>query len=187
MSSRFRDMVSDAYRMIPLYVRHGEKTDVQTLMEEDRWSGIPLLERNEIIENNTAMMMPWAMPLMLQERLMYARTSGSTGKYMEIYWTREDYQKSMLPLWYYRYKYYQITPKDRVCYFYTINNPEQETESVRRNAQFGFSKMNLDMGRLSEIYREMLEFQPVWLMLQPSMAKLLCGVWTDMIYQNFRR
>lgn len=37
----------------------------------------------------------------------------------------------------------------------------------------GFSKMNLTMERLADIWHEMEKFQPKWLMLQPGMAMLL--------------
>lgn len=38
----------------------------------------------------------------------------------------------------------------------------------------GFSKSNLNMKQLAVIYEKMVEYQPKWLMLQPSMAVLLC-------------
>ncbi len=40
---------------------------------------------------------------------------------MEIYWKESDYNKSMLPLWYLRKKYYGIGTDDKMCYFYTLN------------------------------------------------------------------
>ena len=140
----------------------------------DCWGEIPVLERNQIISEETSVMAPSSVPLLIADKLIFARTSGSTGKYMEIYWKKEDYNKSMLPLWYYRKKYYGISPEDRLCYFYTIHNLGGETESFRRNSQLGFSKTNLTMEKLRDIYHEMERFQPDWMLLQPGMAMLLC-------------
>jgi len=167
MNSRLKRIVREAYGTVPLYIRNCEKAgiDMKKILKEERWEEVPILERNQIISEGTSVMAPSAVPLLMADKLIFARTSGSTGKYMEIWWRKEDYNKSMLPLWYYRKKYYGISPEDRMCYFYTIHNAESEEESFCRKSELGFSKMNLTMGRLADIWHEMEEFQPKWLML----------------------
>lgn len=176
MNNKQRKFIREAYGTVPLYIRNCEKRgiNIEEVLEKDDWEGIPVLERNQIISEGTSVMTPSSVPLLMANKLIFARTSGSTGKYMEIYWKKEDYNRSMLPLWYYRKKYYGISPEDRLCYFYTIQNLEGETESYRRKSKLGFSKTNLTMEKLWKIYHKMEAFQPKWLMLQPGMAMLLC-------------
>ena len=170
---RMQSLIQEAYEQIPVYLRNGrdmKRKEEQTGGLED----YPVLERNQLIEEETAVLMPWAEMLRMQGKLICGRTSGSSGKYMEIFWTREDYHRSMLPLWFYRYKYYGIRPDDRVCYFYTIRSLDGMEDMVQRKAELGISKSNLTMQRISRILDKMEEFQPEWLMLQPSVAMLLC-------------
>lgn len=170
---RMESLIQEAYEQIPVYLRNGRDMN----RKEEQAGGLedyPVLERNQLIEEETAVLMPWAEMLRMQGKLICGRTSGSSGKYMEIFWTREDYHRSMLPLWFYRYKYYGIRPDDRVCYFYTIRSLDGMEDMVQRKAELGFSKSNLTMQRISRILDKMEEFQPEWLMLQPSVAMLLC-------------
>lgn len=170
---RFGKLVWDAYEQIPVYLRNQRLLDGGEEKKYELLEDFPVLERNQLMEEETAVLMPWAEILRLQGKLMYGRTSGSSGKYMEIFWTEVDYRKSMLQLWFYRQKYYGIKPSDRVCYFYTTGYQE-EGDRIFRKSELGFSKSNLTMERLCKILEQMNEFQPEWMMLQPSVAMLLC-------------
>ena len=176
VDKKLAKVVREAYETVPVYIRNCEKLeiDMKEILKQKKWEDIPILERNQIISEETSVMAPSAVPLLMTNKLIFARTSGSTGKYMEIWWKKEDYNKSMLPLWYYRKKYYGISPEDKMCYFFTIQNVENEKKSFLRKSELGFSKMNLTMERLADIWHEMEKFQPKWLMLQPGMAMLLC-------------
>ena len=176
VDKKLAKVVREAYETVPIYIRNCEKLgiDMKDILKQKKWEDIPILERNQIISEETSVMAPSAVPLLMANKLMFARTSGSTGKYMEIWWKKEDYNKSMFPLWYYRKKYYGISPEDRMCYFFTMQNVENEKKSFLRKSELGFSKMNLTMERLVDIWHEMEKFQPKWLMLQPGMAMLLC-------------
>ncbi len=57
---------------------------MEKVLEEERWEEVPLLERNQIISEGTSVISPSAVPLLLTNQLIFAKTSGSTGKYMEI-------------------------------------------------------------------------------------------------------
>lgn len=177
MRDEIKNIVKMSYSQVPMYCRIREKLDidVEKYMEEDRWDEIPIVEKNMVVSSGVSALAPWAIPQMLQDKLISARTSGSTGKYMEIYWNESDYKRSMLPLWYYRSKYYGICPDDKLCFFYTIHQVgEDEEEYFYNKNSLGFSKSNLSMERLMEIYKKIEEYRPKWLMLQPSMAVLLC-------------
>ena len=157
MNKRLEKIVREMYGTVPIYVRNCEKLgiDMEEILKEEKWEDIPILERNQIISEETFVMAPSAVPLLMANKLIFARTSGSTGKYMKIWWKKEDYNKSMLSLWYYRKKYYGILPQDKMCYFYTTHNVGEEEKSFLRKSEMGFSKMNLTMERLEDIWHEM--------------------------------
>lgn len=110
----------------------------------------------------------------LTDNIIKMSTSGSTGKMLKINWNKEDFYKSMTPLWMLRKKYYGINTDDRMCYFYTIRKmgTEELMEYEEKNT-LGFSKTSLNDERLKGIYERILEYQPVWLLLQPSTAQML--------------
>lgn len=103
------------------------------------------------------------------------RTSGSTGKCLEISWGRSDYEKSLLPLYIFRKKYYGITPGDKLCYFFTYI-PEKQLNGKfyeYRKSGLGFSKSALTDERFCDIVNMINDFKPVWLILQPSAGFIL--------------
>lgn len=110
----------------------------------------------------------------LTDNIIKMSTSGSTGKMLKINWNKEDFYKSMTPLWVLRKKYYGINTDDRMCYFYTIRKmgTEELMEYEEKNT-LGFSKTSLNDERLKGIYERILEYQPIWLLLQPSTAQML--------------
>ena len=74
-------------------------------------------------------------------------TSGSTGKCLEFYWHKDDYARSLLPVWILRRKFYGISTNDKMCYFYTTPNGYNEINESglreRRRYTLGFSKSDL--------------------------------------------
>lgn len=138
---------------------------------------VPLLEKDEIVEDPLKLMAPRYLPLLYRGELLRNDTSGSTGKYLEVYWNRQDYMRSMFPLWFYRKRFYGINTWDKMCRFYTISKigPCEEMYRYTRTG-LEFSKNDLSEERLLDIYSRMQEYQPVWLLLQPCIAELLCYV-----------
>lgn len=170
---KYKDFLEEAYNNIPAYV----------CMKKEEDETYPILDRTWLLQNSRSVLSPGGHALFYQNKLMHGRTSGSTGSYMDIYWKPEDYKKSMLGLWWYRYHYYGILPKDKLCYFFTIQtnkdemeeqNQGENREEIQKETELGFSKSNLTKERIHEIYEKMREFQPKWLLLQPSIALLLC-------------
>ena len=114
----------------------------------------------------------------LKGELQYVDTSGSTGDCLRIYWSTEDLKESLLPLWIARKKRYGISSTSKFCYFYTMANymDEREINGVRcqlNGNMLGFNKSNLNKEQIKKIYIMINDFQPEWLILQPSMAMLL--------------
>ena len=162
-------LVKKAYKNVPMYMRLGIDVDEVTVEE------LPVIDKEYVIKNEAGAISAESLMAYYRNDLIKMRTSGSTGKYMEMYWQRSDYHKSMLPLWFLRKKYYGILPEDKMCYFYTLNEEGVgKYNKLVRGTKIGYSKANLDMESLCGIYQDMLKEQPVWMTIQPSMAVLLC-------------
>ncbi len=105
------------------------------------------------------------------------RTSGSTGKYLKIYWDYKDDIKSSIPLWVIRQRHYNITPNMRMCSFYSsayLENSLIEMNEFEENAnKLSFTKINLTYEKMVNDYKKILEFKPEWMMLQPSIAYMM--------------
>lgn len=173
----FEQMVKEAYVEIPLYRDKlgGKKLEWKDF--ESEFCNLPLLEKDEILGHEGDIIPPRYIMDFYSGEIMDSHTSGSTGKCLEVYWRIKDARRSMYPLWFYRRKYYGIEPWDRKCQFYTLGQEEEERTGKRyvRNG-LEFSKNNLTEERLCEIYSEMCEYEPAWLILQPCIAELLCQI-----------
>lgn len=166
-----------AYTTVPFYMDllSDYEKDLDDILEKGI-EGIPFIDKNHVIEKGANIISAKYIPKYLNNKLMYLKTSGSTGKYMDIFWDKDDFVKSMIPLWIMRKKYYGIAPTDKMCSFYTMQDTsiEDERDEYQEKYSLIFSKVNLSAPRLVEIYKKMCEFRPKWLILQPSIAVLLC-------------
>lgn len=172
-----KQLIRQAYREVPFFMRKIEDIEIDWELPEGEFEKIPLLSKEEILGDSLCLLSPRYLSKFYRKELMQANTSGSTGKCLEICWSFEDCRRSLYSLWYYRKKYYGIYTWDKRCQFYTISRLAPEEEGKRyRNNSLEFSKNDLSEERLLEIYREMEGYQPVWLLLQPSIAELLCFI-----------
>ena len=167
MNKKLNEIIDYAYKYSPYYVQRGDKgkyKDIGILENED-YDADRLLSVDKVAKY-------------ISGDLMQGFTSGSSGRCKEILWDKAEYVASMSELWMLRKKYYGITPKDKLCYFYTLVKEEylnEDEEFVRENA-IAFPKLNLTKERMIDIYYSMLDYKPKWLLLQPSIATLLCSV-----------
>lgn len=168
---KLKDVITHAYQTTPFYISLSEKHDEINL---ESLVTLPVITKKDILTSRMPLQSMDYMYGLLSEALINMYTSGSTGQCMEILWNKHDFNRSLIPLWIYRKKYYGINPKDKMCYFYTVNEPGSEDTAyfLNKNA-LAFSKCALDEERLVDIYNKILEFKPVWLNLQPSMAAIL--------------
>lgn len=112
---------------------------------------------------------------MLQNKLLHAHTSGTTGKCADIYWSMSECKRSLLPLWMARRTYYNIVPGDKYCYFYSARKIGAVDDEIEENgSSLGFCKSNLNEQKLINIWNRMKEYKPVWINAQPSELFLLC-------------
>lgn len=169
-----KNITTHAYATSPFYIGLSEE---YAEIVQDSFETLPIVTKQEILTSRLPLQSMDYMHGSLSEDLINMYTSGSTGQCMEILWNRYDFDRSLVPLWIYRKKYYGISPKDKMCYFYTVNEPGREDTAYFINGNaLAFSKCALDEERLVQIYDKILEYEPVWMILQPSMAAILIEI-----------
>lgn len=164
------DIAKYAYENVPFY---------QKLIDNcpQTWNEYPIVDKKMLLEDMDANFSPQYMMDYLSDELEHVFTSGSAGDCLEIFWKKEQNIKSLLPLWKKRERYYGITPRDRRCYFFTTKIVDgQELQSEKTRYGLGFNKMDLSEVKVIDIYERILEFNPKWLIVQPSIILLFMRV-----------
>lgn len=173
------NFVKHVYQNSSFYIRKAEQKDIliQQLNLRDEWDKLPLVRKEELVFDADAVLMPECIPLWLSDQLLSVYTSGTTGMCLKVYWKLADTFRSLSSLWIYRKKDFGISPNDKFCTFYSIRSVENMVKGYEcLKNQLGFTKANLTEERLVQIYNQMCEYEPKWLLLQPSIAVLLAAV-----------
>ncbi|MCM1235507.1 MAG: hypothetical protein NC489_35860 [Ruminococcus flavefaciens] len=166
------DMGKHAYSTVPLYYNLAEKRQLN--IEDISFAELPIVDKGFYVDSGMSMISSQYISNYMNQELHYTRTSGSTGKFSEVYWKQEDYNHSLVSLWIWRKKYYQITPGDRMAYFFPAD--QGETGSVVLEHALALSRSYLSNGELENAYEKILEYEPVWMILQPNLALLLSNI-----------
>ncbi len=174
---RLYAMTRYAYTHVPMYMRIAQAKGmcVEKLSDEELWQQVPMTERHDFIKSGAACLSREYISDYLGGRLIHERTSGSTGHYMDVFWHPQDMIYSLTGLWMRRKKYYGICAEDKYCYFYTLHIENgQVLEHEIRGKGLGFCKDLLHPYKIGALLNKLYEFSPKWLLLQPSVAHLLC-------------
>ena len=176
-------IIRHAYETVPFY---------KELLEEEECLEIeklPIVDKKQMIESGRSMLSTRYMGQYLTKQLKWTRTSGSSGMIHEIFWNKVDEKKSMMGLWFLRWKYYKISPAQKLCFFFLadINDEEcMETDRV-----LAISRKSLFDGTFIEAYQHIKQYKPEWMILQPGVAAMLCdmaeqyGIWEGLKYIEF--
>lgn len=163
--------IKNVYEKVAVYNRL--KDDYKLDMESDiKFDSLPIIEKKYLLNRMSSCIMPEYYMDYVSNKLMRIRTSGSTGQYLEILWNSADYMRSMVELWLLRAKFYNIYPHNRLCYFFTDNQTSEYYISEKN--QLGISKLLLNGEGLEKVYEAIIQWEPEWMILQPSMAVILC-------------
>lgn len=111
--------------------------------------------------------------------LKVARTSGSTGQPLEVFWSSDEMMRSNLCLWRLRKKYYNIFPNSKCASFHSILYNKSipmdagQIEILNNGVNISFSKFFLEETDIGLYLHEMEIFGVEWLLIQPSIAQKL--------------
>lgn len=167
------EMAKYAYKAVPYYRGLAEENPlIMTWIEKGEWEKLPLIEKNEIVLKQDKFMSDDYLGELVMGRLSRSHTSGSTGTYLDVYWSKSDLSASLLPLWMERYRQAGVRTNDRVCLF---NTTLQEEYQIKGNKMI-VSKQQLDRKKMIKMYKKMKEFKPVWLLLHPGIAQMLLKI-----------
>lgn len=186
MEKKLENIVRYAYTSSPFYMQVLQKDNKSLEQILKNWDEVSVVSKDAIVEGEQSIVPYSYYPELSKGKIAYAMTSGSTGKCLQIYWRKSDMNRSMLPLWIYRKKYYDIGARDKFCFFYTVRNTHgAEVLEERIGNSLGFSKINFSSERVRDIVQSMQAFQPVWLLLQPSIAMILAEVDLGVIHRQW--
>ena len=117
-----------------------------------------------------------------RNELQIIRTSGSTGKIVEVFWSKEDYLASNLCLWRLRKRFYNIQNSDYCLTFHstmykgTQAGDYRELEMLENNTSLSISKFSLSLDTFKK-YAEKIRSLPVqWILTQPSTLLILTNI-----------
>lgn len=176
IEEKLYDMVRHAYTTVPLYIKIAEENRMNKDVFE--FEELPVMSKSYFINSGVSTLSSEYIIKYMNKQLLWERTSGSTGKFCEVCWDLVEAKKSLFSLWCYRKKYYHILPTDRLCYFFvsdTLHRTKYETDYI-----LAFSRSCIYDGTLEAVYQSIVEFNPVWMILQPSIAFLL----SDLVRQR---
>lgn len=178
MKEKEREIIEYAYKKIPFYNYLYSDSYKRWIENNYDKKLLPFVTKDMILTGNDRLLSSEYYAGKNKKQIIRCRTSGTTGKCLMIQWDKNEYRKSLLPLWLERRKAANILPWDKYCYFFTTSNyKNKEKVYVEKDRNgIGFSKSEISEESMQEIYEIMLDYNPVWLLLQPSIALLMCNV-----------
>lgn len=188
---RLQAVLKHAAGTVPYYKALFEKHGIYSsdIVNEKYLTKIPVLTKDIVQNFSDEFLSTTFLRYPKRSEVMLHNTSGSSGKCLQIKWSGRDYVRSMLPLWLRRKKIYGIDANDKLLSFHTnifsgnaLTNHEQKL-FMQGGRVLSLSNLNIDKNQVEFYYDEMMEFNPAWLSIQPSVAFLLA----DYVKKNHRK
>lgn len=164
----------DYYRTI--FTKHKMQTDILSL------SDFPILTRQTIQREHDRFLYGQYQHYPHIGRLLLKRSFGSSGIPLEIYWDNQDDVYSETFLWTYRKEHFGITADEKCCVFRTAEYAGNKIMDYipKRFSKDGktlsFSMWDLSPKRLQVCIKNILMFDPVWMIVPPSIALMLAKI-----------
>ncbi len=182
MNKKLLDIINYAYNNSGFYKKlyDDAAVDPDEIRSGDDIVKLPIVTKS-MIQSDQEFVIPEEFTVYPKSSHLHVnRTSGSTGKYLKVYWYDKDEVRSMVPLWLIRNRKYKVSPDMNFCSFYSTiyksNNIVDMQEITRDRNYLGFSKLDLTYEKMIEYYKLLMDFKPVWMMLQPSIAYMMAEI-----------
>lgn len=134
----------------------------------------PILTRKELQKNRYNMFSDGYKSKYLNFQLRRHSSSGTSGIPVNVYWSQEEYTKSILSLWRKREKWYHVTTKDSVVSFDLPRWRDECDFSIERGNKLMFNAALLTSEeRYIEAARHISRFNPSWIYIQPFILSRL--------------
>lgn len=164
----------------------GSKLAISELNDEN-WKMLPLINKEMIVKNPSILIADDYIVKNYHNELASLVTSGSTGTYLDIVWDSVDINKSLSSLWLKRYREFGIKAHDKYCYFFNSHRLGWKVHRYDQSLEYalGIYSGMLTYENLKNVYYKIKEFSPKWLLLQPSIANILCFIKEKYNLSNF--
>lgn len=93
LSTKVKKIVQHAYQTVPFYMNKAGGKSVNL----DEWLELPITQKNDLVQKNDSFISANYLADMLQNKLLHAHTSGTTGKCADIFWSMSECKRSLLP------------------------------------------------------------------------------------------
>ena len=153
-----------AYLNVKAYSELLEKCSMD--VDEMVFEKLPIIDKAFFSQIKLSILSKEYVGLYLKDQLIWSRTSGTSGVFTNIFWDEVSEKKSLFYLWVYRRKYYNIFPNDKMCCFFSWEY--DSLDIIQDEKQLRIPKKYLYNGKMEEIYQKIQEFNPKWMILQPS-------------------
>lgn len=188
---KLSDMAAYAYRHTAfyreLYDKAGIRPDSQDIASV--FESLPIVKKEDVRARADGFLSDEYS----KKELLHDRTSGSTGKILDIYWEKHQHIRSLMSLWSRRRQRFGIMPDSKCVFFHSIAYRESGgfddegndvSETVRQvfsprimlrenGIVLSFSKLDFSERALNTYYRYIVQFEPEWMMGHPSTILLL--------------
>ncbi|MEN8908187.1 MAG: hypothetical protein ABF289_19710 [Clostridiales bacterium] len=171
-------IILHSYNTVPFYRELYDKNNINIneLKDSVDITKIPVISKNMIQKSPEKFLSMYKN--MLDESLIEKRTSGSSGMPLKIFWDNYDYTNSNYMIWLLRKKQFDISPHSKYCTFhssYYLNgkNFSKDDHILNNGKCLSLSSINLNSHNIEDKIQKIFDFQPRWLLIQPSIAYLL--------------
>ncbi|MBD5158147.1 MAG: phenylacetate--CoA ligase family protein [Butyrivibrio sp.] len=164
---KITEWINEVYSTVPLYINYAG----EARREIRNTAAMPIIRKQDFVDAQDGCINPEYYIKYMRNELMTVQTSGSTGHYLQIMWDKSNYHCSMAELWLRRIKYHGIYPHNRLAYFFTDN--DNTGSYISKENEFGIPKTRLMPEYIDNSYDHIMDWNPEWMLLQPSTAVLL--------------
>ena len=175
-----RKVINHAIETVPHYKKVIEKS---MLFENNNiiLESFPVLKKDTIINDEGNFISKKYIHEYQTGKLIMKKTSGSTGKCLNVYWSLNDDTIANLEAWKYRYKWYNISVKDKYISFHTTlyysNRFIGKADMIfERSVNISFNKNLIDKNNIHVYLRKIKKFEPIWMLTQPSVLHIILSL-----------
>lgn len=163
------------FQNVPYYRENIDK-DIQSHPIE-LFNKIPILNKQDVLSKEALFLSDRYKYDFYSGRLLKKHTSGSTGTCLNVYWSLSDDVMSNLTAWKYRQRWYNVEPADKFLSFHTSiyrknHFMEDPDKILYSDANISVNKLYLNNDQLKDIMDEINQFDPIWILVQPSVLDI---------------
>lgn len=175
LDTRVKAIIQYAYENSPFYkIFYDQNTvDMSSLDQRNDILNIPILTK-EMVQVHKDEIVVDAMNSYRSHMIQVTRTSGTTGQVVEVLWNKNDFAKSILPVWRKRKEWYGITASSK-CVVFNNFQYYDDVQTALKQKMINKTTLCLDRNFVSEedtlfIVEQINNFSPDWIQIHPSVA-----------------